>query len=112
MNTLTINGYNAVVAYDEEIDMFRGEFVGLNGGADFYASDIAGLRKEGEISLRVFLDACQARGIEPRRHYSGKFNLRAPPDLHERLATQAAAHGKSINAWVLDVLKEQVTVHA
>jgi predicted HicB family RNase H-like nuclease len=35
MNTLTINGYNAVVSYDEEIDMFRGEFVGLNGGADF-----------------------------------------------------------------------------
>jgi hypothetical protein len=43
MNTLTINGYNAVVAYDEEIDMFRGEFIGLNGGADFYASDIAGV---------------------------------------------------------------------
>ena len=41
MNTLRINGYNTVVAYDEEIDMFRGEFVGLNGGADFYASDIS-----------------------------------------------------------------------
>jgi len=112
MNTLTINGYNAVVGYDEEIDMFRGEFVGLNGGADFYASDIAGLRKEGEISLRLFLDACQSRGIEPRKHFSGKFNLRVPPDLHEQLATQAAAHGKSINAWVLEVLKEQAAVHA
>ena len=112
MNTLTINGYNAVVAYDEEIDMFRGEFVGLNGGADFYASDISGLRKEGEISLRVFLDACHVRGIEPRKQYSGKFNLRVPPALHERLATQAAAHGKSINAWVLDVLKDQITAHA
>ena len=112
MNTMTINGYNAVVSYDEEIDMFRGEFVGLNGGADFYASDIAGLRKEGEISLRVFLDACLARGIEPRKHFSGKFNLRVPPDLHERLAIQAAAQGKSINAWVLDVLKDQTTVHA
>lgn len=112
MNTMTINGHNAVVSYDEEIDMFRGEFVGLNGGADFYASDIAGLRKEGEISLQVFLNACQARGIEPRKHFSGKFNLRVPPDLHEKLATQAAAHGKSINAWVLDVLKDRATAHA
>jgi hypothetical protein len=25
---------------------------------------------------------------------------------------QAAAHGKSINAWVLDILKDQTTVHA
>jgi predicted HicB family RNase H-like nuclease len=32
MNIMTINGYNAVIAYDEEIDMFRGEFTGLNGG--------------------------------------------------------------------------------
>jgi len=107
MNIMTINGYHAVIAYDEEIDMFRGEFTGLSGGADFYATDISNLRKEGEISLQVFLDACLERGIEPRKIYSGKFNLRVPPDLHERLAAQAAAHGKSINAWVLDLLKDQ-----
>ena len=107
MNIMTINGYHAVIAYDEEINMFRGEFVGVNDGADFYATDITNLRKEGEISLRVFLDACRERGIEPRKHYSGKFNLRVPPDMHERLAAQAAAHGKSINAWVLDLLKDQ-----
>jgi predicted HicB family RNase H-like nuclease len=106
---MKIRGYQAVIGYDEEIDMFRGEFVGLNGGADFYATDIASLRKEGEISLRVFLDACRERGIEPTKHFSGKFNLRVPPDLHERLAVQAAAHGKSINAWVLDLLKDQLT---
>lgn len=109
MNTMKIKGYQAVIGYDEDIDMFRGEFVGLNGGADFYATDIASLHKEGEISLRVFLDACRERGIEPIKHFSGKFNLRVPPDLHERLAVQAAAHGKSINAWVLDLLKDQST---
>jgi predicted HicB family RNase H-like nuclease len=112
MNTMTINGCNAVITYDEEIDMFRGEFIGLTGGADFYATDIASLRTEGEISLRIFLDACQARGIEPRKHYSGKFNLRVPPALHERLAVQAAAHGKSINAWVLGLLEDQGSTQA
>ena len=45
-NTMEIDGYRAIVQYDPEIDMFRGEFVGLNGGADFYAKDIAGLKKE------------------------------------------------------------------
>ena len=31
MNTMTINGHQAVIAFDPEIQMFRGEFVGLNG---------------------------------------------------------------------------------
>jgi hypothetical protein len=62
MNTMTINGYHIVITYDKEIAMFRGEFTGLNGGADFYATDIMTLRKEGEISLRVFLESCRERG--------------------------------------------------
>lgn len=106
MNNMTINGYDAVISYDPEINMFRGEFVGINGGADFYASTVDALRKEGEISLKAFLDMCAEDGVEPRKHFSGKFNLRVPPDLHQRLAAQAAARGKSINAWVVELLSE------
>lgn len=65
MNTMSINGYQAVIAFDPDIQMFRGEFVGLNGGADFYAKDVDGLRREGEISLKVFLEACAEGGIYP-----------------------------------------------
>lgn len=64
MNIMEIKGYRAVVQDDPDIDMFRGEFVDLNGGADFYAKDIDSLRKEGEISLRVFLDMCQEDDTE------------------------------------------------
>lgn len=31
MNIIEINGFRAVVQYDPEIDMLRGEFIGLNG---------------------------------------------------------------------------------
>ena len=43
-NVMNVGGYKAVVKYDPEIEMFRGEFVGLNGGADFYADDTGGLK--------------------------------------------------------------------
>ena len=59
MNMVDINGHKAIIQYDPEIEMFRGEFVDLNGGADFYAKDIDGLRKEGEISLNVLLAMCR-----------------------------------------------------
>ena len=107
-NTMIINGYTAVIQYDPEIDLFRGEFVGLNGGADFYASDIAGLKREGEISLRVFLEMCAEDGVDPRRAFSGKFNVRVSPALHADLALAAAAEGKSLNQWVVDSLDRAV----
>jgi len=108
MNLMTIDGYRAVIQYDPDIEMFRGEFIGLNGGADFYAKDLDGLHHEGQVSLRVFLDACAERGIEPQKSFSGKFNVRLPPDLHSAVVAAAAAKGKSLNQWVVDALDHEV----
>ena len=66
-NMMEISGYQALIQFDPDIDMFRDEFVGLNGGADFYVRDIAGLKAEGEASLKVFLDMCREDGVEPRK---------------------------------------------
>lgn len=104
MNIMEINDYRALIQYDPEIEMFRGEFVGLNGSADFYASDIEGLKKEGAISLKVFLQMCTEEGDEPKKSYSGKFNIRIPPELHEDITSVAISEGKSLNQWVVETL--------
>ncbi len=101
---MEIGGYRAIIQFDPDIEMFRGEFVGLNGGADFYARDVAGLKREGAASLKVFLDMCEEDGVEPRRRYSGRFNSRIPSELH----ANAAAEGKSLNQWVTDTLGDRV----
>lgn len=60
-NIMDINGYKAVIAYDPETELFRGEFIGLNGGADFYADNVIQLKKEGELSLNIFLELCREK---------------------------------------------------
>jgi predicted HicB family RNase H-like nuclease len=112
MDVIEIGNYQATIQYDPDIDMFRGEFVGLNGGADFYAKDVDDLRKEGEISLKVFLDMCREDGVEPRKEYSGKFNLRVPSELHAEFVTRATATGKSLNQWILDMLTQSMQTHS
>ncbi|MGZ4956131.1 MAG: type II toxin-antitoxin system HicB family antitoxin [Methylobacter sp.] len=108
INQMTIDGVKAVITYDSDLELFRGEFVGLNGGADFYAADVAGLRREGEISLRVFMEACKEDGVEPFKIFSGKFNVRIPSDLHANIASAAAAQGKSLNQWISEALSREV----
>ena len=105
-NVMMIGGHQAVITYDPDIEMFRGEFIGLNGGADFYAADVAGLHREGEISLVAFMDECSKRGIEPRKTFSGKFVLRVSPEVHQAAAVAAAASGESLNQWVAGVIQE------
>ncbi len=104
MNLMTIDGYQARIEYDPEIDMFRGEILGLQGGADFYGKDTDELRAEFKQSLQVFLAVCREKGIQPRRQYSGKFNLRIPSELHEKIALVAKIEGKSINAIAQEAL--------
>lgn len=108
MNIMTLDGYSAKIEYDAELDMFRGEILGLAGGADFYGKNPKELRAEFKKSLQVFLEVCREKGIEPRRNYSGKFNLRIPPELHEQLAIAAQAEGKSINALAQEALQQRV----
>ena len=108
MNMMTLDGYNAKIEYDAELDLFRGEILGLTGGADFYGKNPKELRAEFKKSLQVFLDVCREKGIEPRRNYSGKFNLRIPAELHEKLAIVAQAEGKSINTVAQEALQQRV----
>lgn len=108
MNVMNIDGYSAKIEYDPELDMFRGEILGLNGGADFYGKNPKELRAEFKKSLDVFLAVCKEKGIAPRREFSGKFNLRISPELHEQLAIAAQAEGKSINTLAQEALRERV----
>ncbi|WP_256593520.1 type II toxin-antitoxin system HicB family antitoxin [Yersinia frederiksenii] len=71
-NLMKIDGHTAVITFDPDMEMFRGEFIGLNGGADFYGSSVEELKKEGVRSLSIFLDECKKDGIEPYKSYSGK----------------------------------------
>ena len=108
MNIMEIDGFKAKIEYDPDLDLFRGEILGLNGSADFYGKSPESLRREFRNSLKVFLEVCEEQGIEPTKEYSGKFNLRIPPRLHGEISARAAAANKSINQWVADVLEESV----
>jgi hypothetical protein len=59
MNIMSVNGYQAKIEYDAELDMFRGEILGLNGSADFYGRTPEELRAEFQRSLQVFLEVCR-----------------------------------------------------
>jgi predicted HicB family RNase H-like nuclease len=104
-NIVDIDGHKALVSFDPELEMLRGEFLGLSGGADFYAESVDGLLVEGRKSLEVYLEMCREKSIEPFKAFSGRFNVRLNPALHEAAVVAAAAESKSLNDWVSEAIE-------
>ena len=104
-NVIEIDGHKAVVSLDPEIGMIRGEFLGLSGGADFYAKTVDELVTEGCRSLKVFLAMCKEKNIKPFREFSGRFNVRLDPGTHEIAVIAAAAENKSLNEWIAGAIE-------
>ena len=105
--TLRHGDYIATVVYDAEEDMLRGNVINTASHIDFFADSVEGLKQEFATSIEIYLDTCKDHGIVPERGYSGKFNLRLTPELHARVAHQAAVEGVSINSWVATAIRER-----
>lgn len=108
-NIMNIKGYKALITYDNEIEMFRGEFTNLNGGADFYANNVQALHQEGEKSLQIYLDVCKEKNINPKKEFSGNLPLRISPELHAQLAETAKTQGVSINQLIQKSMEKALT---
>jgi predicted HicB family RNase H-like nuclease len=104
-NVVEIDGHKAVISLDPEIKMFRGEFLGLSGGADFYGKSIDELMEEGRRSLSAYLELCKKKNVNPFREFSGRFNVRLTPQVHETAVFAAAAQDQSLNEWVANAIE-------
>ena len=100
-------GYVAAVEFDDSADVLHGRVV--NSGpypiATFEATDAKQLRREFERSINEYLAWCEEDGVEPRKPFSGKLNLRLGSELHGAVAAAAAAKGISINSWIVEALR-------
>jgi predicted HicB family RNase H-like nuclease len=106
MTLMRHGDYVARIVYDEEIDSFFGELINTSDVITFYGRSVENLRREMATSIEVHLEACRAKGVDPSRPYSGKFNIRLTPAEHARIAAAAAAAGKSMNTWIADTLSD------
>ena len=98
-------GYFAKVEFDDEANTFYGEIINLRDVITFEGETVEELRKTFHDSVEDYLEFCAERGEDPEKPYSGKFMVRVDPGLHKAIAIQARMTGKSLNAWVNEILK-------
>ena len=81
--------------------------VGINDVVDFYGATPEELRREFAASVEEYVAWCRDEGTEPEKSWNGKMTLRPTDEQHRRFLLAAAAHGKSVHGWMLEVLDRE-----
>lgn len=108
MSIMCYKEYCGFFDYDPEADIFHGELLNLADVVTFQGRSIDELKAALADSVEDYLDFCAQKGKTPEKPYSGRFNVRLDPELHQRIALQAAHTGKSLNGWIADALQNAV----
>ncbi len=93
-------GYRAAIGYDAEDKIFIGEVFGLADSLNFHGRSIEELENSFRDSIDNYLELCAKIGKEPQKEYSGSFNVRTTPEIHEKASEYAAENGISLNQVV------------
>ena len=94
------HGYEAMITFDEDADIFHGEVVNTRDVITFQGRSVDEIRTAFKDSVDEYLKFCAELGEEPERPYSGKIALRIPSSLHRTASSAARAEGKSLNSWL------------
>ena len=102
MGLMRYKGYAGSVEYSEEDNCLFGKVQGLDKGTCilYEGNTVDELKHDFEEAIESYLASCKERGIEPKKPYSGKLNLRMTSDLHSRVAAFAASTGITINDFI------------
>ncbi|WP_244914839.1 type II toxin-antitoxin system HicB family antitoxin [Rhizobium sullae] len=76
-------GYEAVVEFDEDAEIFHGEVINVRDVITFQGSSATELKQILADSVEDYLAFCKERGEEPEKPFSGQFVVRTDPSVHK-----------------------------
>lgn len=106
---MNYKGYTGHVEYDYEAKIFHGEILDIKDVITFQGQTVDEIEEAFQDSIDDYLQFCEEREEKPDKPFSGKFVVRISPSLHHRIYLKAVQSRKSLNRWITDTLKSQLT---
>ena len=101
---ISYKGYTGVFEYDETIDALAGHMVDIAGEICFEGRSVEEVKESARRAVDHYLQACEARGVNPDKPYSGKITVSTSPEVHRAIAVAAARANCSMNRWAEETL--------
>ena len=104
INVLEYKGYQAVIVFDPDDEIFVGHLAGIDDIIGFHGTTVKELKAAFHESVDDYVETCRKIGRPPQKTYSGKVMFRIDPDIHAKAALAAQLKGISLNQWAEEVL--------
>lgn len=108
---LNYKNYVGHIEFDDDAEIFHGEVINTQDVITFQGDSVKEIKKAFIESIDDYLAFCEERGESPDRPFSGKFNLRLDPKLHQQAYIAAKQAGISLNNWVSRAIKQGIYEH-
>ena len=110
MERLEYKGYIGSIEYNKADNCLNGRVLGLNKNiCIIYEGNTAEeLYDDFKDGIDHYLDDCKADGIQPNKPYYGMLNIFLSYETQVMAIMHAEKHGKSIDVFVNDLIKERL----
>lgn len=105
---LSHKGYFGAIHYNPEDRVFYGKIEFIRALVSYEGKDADSLESAFVEAVEDYLALCAESGKQPEKPFKGSFNVRIPPELHEKVAIAASQHGMSLNRFVAEALSQAV----
>jgi len=112
METMKYNDFLGSVEVSLKDKCLHGKILFINDLVTYEASDFDSIKMEFRKAVDDYLGTCEMLNIEPFKSFSGSFNVRVGPGLHQELATYSVKRDKNINTIVKAAISEYLSNQA
>jgi predicted HicB family RNase H-like nuclease len=107
-NTFKHKEYAGSIEVSTEDGCLHGQILFIRDLITYEAATVPELEKEFRAAVDDYLETCRELNVEPKKPYSGTFNVRIGPELHQQACEAAFLEGTTLNEYVRRSVEERL----
>ncbi|MDF3076720.1 MAG: type toxin-antitoxin system HicB family antitoxin [Sphingobacteriaceae bacterium] len=107
-NVLKYDGFVGSVKYNSDDKVFHGKIEFITDLVTFEGQTVAELEAAFTEAVEDYKELCSAVSKDPKKSFSGVFNVRLKPELHQKAALLSIEKGVSLNQLVNEALNTYI----
>ena len=108
-DVLHYNDLIGSVHFDAEDAVFYGKIEGINDLITFEGQSVSEIQKAFQEAVEDYIEICKETKKPIQKSYKGSFDVRIPPELHEKAVQRSHELGISLNKFVQSAIENEIS---